>query len=576
MTSYKPAPSWLPSAAVCAALLFASATVASGQSKYGHFAPKDAYEGGSSLAYYGSENPWNRRMFTAARADKFYKRRGQRQLLGILDGQPRQVAGWCRKRLAEDPRDLESMFMLTVALCQLDEVEQAFETMQQAVAAGLPLARFLAGPRALLRPLTETDAFGKYAADHPQALLHGPMLGAVTDHGARFWLRTVEATPVTVRVFDAAQGGRCVATGSAKTARDQDFTGIVEVTGLEPNTRYTYEVQIRGQRVTGALRPTLRTFPRAGRPGRFRVAFGGGAGYTPQHESIWDTIASFEPAATLLLGDNVYIDLPESPGAFQRYTYYRRQSRSEFRRLVRATSVYAIWDDHDAAIDDAWLGPYVDRPSWKLDQWTLFRQNWNNPAYGDPKWPGCWFRFTIADVDFFLLDCRFYRTNPFGDHPTMLGPVQKAWLLDQLRESQATLKVIASSVPWAPGSKPGSRDTWDGFAGEREQIFSWLDRHAITGVLLLSADRHRSDAWKIDRPTGYPLYDLMSSRLTNIHKHDRMPQALFSYNDTCSFGLLQFDTTRPDPQVVYQVVAADGRVVNQLQLTLSQLTSKKK
>ena len=82
--------------------------------------------------------------------------------------------------------------------------------------------------------------------------------------------------------------------------------------------------------------------------------------------------------------------------------------------------------------------------------------------------------------------------------------------------------------------------------------------------MLLSADRHRSDAWKIERPNGYPLYEFESSRLTNQHFHELMPDALFGYNEKQSFGLLTFDTTKPDPTVTYQIVNIDNEIVNEL------------
>jgi len=545
--------------------------MAQGGKHYGQFAPADAYVNGSPLAYYGSENDWNRRMFTAERADEFYKRRGQRELLAILDGQPKQAVHECQQYIKREPADLESRFLLTVAWCQLGDVEKAYKTMVEAVRAGLPLERFLAGPRELLRPLTRSQTFIKYAASRVKPLIHGPMLGSVTDHGARFWVRTVAALPVTVRVFKPGESSVPVATGKAQVQKKTDYTAIVEVTGLQPATRYTYEVLVDGRLAAAGPDLEFHTFPAQGKPGRFRVAFGGGAGYTPPHERMWNTIDSYHPDTLLLLGDNVYIDLPEQPRGFHRYTYYRRQSRPEFRKLISHTATYAIWDDHDCAIDDIWMGPYLDRPSWKPAMLTIFRENWNNPAYGNQQVPGCWFHLPIADVDFFLLDCRYYRTNPFGKQPTMLGPRQKAWLLDGLKQSQAQFKVIVSSVPWAPGAKPGSRDTWDGFRQEREEIFKLLESRNIEGVVLLSADRHRSDAWKIERPAGYPLYDLMSSRLTNIHTHECFDQALFCYNKKCSFGLLTFDTTRPDPELVYQIVNIDGQVMDSLKLRKSQL-----
>jgi alkaline phosphatase D len=204
---------------------------------------------------------------------------------------------------------------------------------------------------------------------------------------------------------------------------------------------------------------------------------------------------------------------------------------------------------------------------------NLFKENWNNPSYGDQDWPGCWFKFSIADVDFFMLDGRYYRTNPFAEERSMLGPIQKAWLLDGLKKSKATFKIIASPVAWASGAKPGSRDTWDGFLVEREEIFSCIEKNKIDGVVLLSADRHRSDAWKIPRPNSYALYDLLSSRLTNTETHELLPGALFGYNEKCSFGLLNFDTTRADPQLTFDVVNIDGQTVHSLVIHKSELIS---
>jgi alkaline phosphatase D len=385
----------------------------------------------------------------------------------------------------------------------------------------------------------------------------------------RVWVRTAEESPVTVRVFQPETADNAVATASSKSSNDADYTAVVQLEGLQPNAEYAYEVAIGDDPPTPRAR--FRTFPPAGKPAKFQIAFGGCAGYAPENERMWDTIASFHPAAMLLLGDNVYIDLPEQAGPLHRYTMYQRQSRSEYRRLVSTTPVYAIWDDHDAAVDDIWLGPYRDKPTWKPSMLRLFQNNWNNPAYGDHDWPGCWFEFSVADVDFFMLDCRYYRTNPYADPRTMLGAVQKAWLLAELKKSKAALKIIVSSVAWAPSAKPGSRDTWDGFPAEREEIFSTIEKNRIEGVLLLSGDRHRSDARKIPRPNAYPLYDLLSSRLTNVEIHELLPGALFGYNAKCSFGLLTFDTAQADPQVTFQIVNIDAEPVHSLTIRKSEL-----
>ena len=307
---------------------------------------------------------------------------------------------------------------------------------------------------------------------------------------------------------------------------------------------------------------------------RFTIAFGGGAGYVPDRERMWTTIGSVDPTALLLLGDNVYIDDPLTP-ELQCYHYYRRQSRPEWRKLAAKVPVYAIWDDHDFSTDDSWGGPEIDKPAWKRKVWEIFKDNWANPSYGGgDEHPGVWFDFRLGDVHFVMLDCRYYRENPRNDEPSMLGAYQLAWLKKTLAESDATFKVIVSSVPWAKNVKPGSKDTWDGYDAERESIFRHIAEQQIEGVVLLSADRHRSDAYKIPRPGAYDLYEFSSSRLTNQHVHKLMPHALFGYNEKPSFGLVEFNTAAADPTVTYTIVNIDGQKIHTLTVKRSQLINR--
>ncbi len=156
----------------------------------------------------------------------------------------------------------------------------------------------------------------------------------------------------------------------------------------------------------------------------------------------------------------------------------------------------------------------------------------------------------------------------------MLGKAQKAWLLKELDRSEATFKVLASSVPWVLEAKGGSLDTWRGFQAEREEIFSFLEKKEIDGMVLISADRHRSDLWRIDRESGYPLYEFESSRLTNIHTHGIMAGSLFGYNKKCSFGILTFDTTRPDPELSYQIYSIDDELIHTFVVKKSEISHK--
>ena len=304
----------------------------------------------------------------------------------------------------------------------------------------------------------------------------------------------------------------------------------------------------------------------------FTIVFGGGAGYVPENERVWDTIGSIDPRALLLLGDNVYIDDPKTP-EMQLFHYYRRQSQPEWSRLAAKVPIYGIWDDHDFTTNDGWGGSAVDEPKWKRAVWKIFRDNYDNPYYGGgEEQPGCWFDFWIGKVHFVLIDGRYYRESPKGKNPSMLGSAQMKWLKKTLTEP-AAFTFFCTNVPMTPKVKPGSKDTWDGFDGERQQIFEYIAEEKIPGVIILSADRHRSDAYKID--TGiegmYPLYEWQSSRLTNQHVHGLIKHSLFGYNAKQSFGRVDFNLRGDDPTVKYTVININGKAIHSMTVKRSEL-----
>ncbi|MHC4253651.1 MAG: alkaline phosphatase D family protein, partial [Planctomycetota bacterium] len=395
------------------------------------------------------------------------------------------------------------------------------------------------GPDASLADVADDPEFRRLVKKHDLRLFGGPMLGCVTDRSARVWVRTPGAARVQAVV--GAGPAESMKSKVASTSKVGDFTAVLEVDGLEPFTTYGYDVLVDGRSVFEGKHPAFRTSPAKGQKARFSVAFGGGARYVPKHEPIWATIAARRPHAFLFLGDNIYTDIPQRRDV-QRVYYYRRQLRSEFRLMCASSAVQAIWDDHDFGKNDCAGGLETFNPEWKLPVWKVFRENWNNPYYGGgEKQPGCWFDFSIGDIDFFMTDGRYYRDFKRG---TMLGPVQKRWLLKKLAASKATFKVIASGTLWTERADKGGKDSWQGVREERDEIFSLIDRERIGGVVLISADRHRSEIWEIKRANGYTLYEFESSKLTNMHTHKTRKEAAWSYNKGNFFGMLTFDLTK--------------------------------
>ncbi|MFT5130010.1 MAG: alkaline phosphatase D [Rhodothermales bacterium] len=412
-----------------------------------------------------------------------------------------------------------------------------------------------------MKDLIKEPAFMELVKEHDLKLFNGPMIGDLQADGAKFWVRT--AGPATLQIVVGAHKSATV-----NSSEFSDYTAVMSVSGLKPLTEYAYSLVLDGKPITKDSF-LFRTAPAKGQKTEFHVTFGSGSRYVPKFEHAWSNMAKSRPLAYLGLGDNVYIDVTERRDA-QRLFYYRRCLSPAYSELVASVGMYAIWDDHDMANNDSAGGPGLEKP-WKVPNWKVFTENWNNPHYGGgPDMPGTWHTFSLGDVDIFMTDGRFYRHKP---DKTMLGPEQKAWLLSALAKSTATFKVIASGTMWADGADKGGADSWGGpwARDERDEIFDLITAEKINGVVLISGDRHRSDIWKIDRP-GYPLYEFVSAKVTNMHVHKTFPNAVWSYNKGNFWGQLSFDLRPADPVLTFKCVDISGKIVHEFPLTLSQLS----
>jgi len=448
----------------------------------------------------------------------------------------------------------EKAFISTLCLLKEQKFQEALAMARKAVKDGLPFERFLAEPRDWLKPLREMPEFTRWQETlNPSVLIHGPMVGQVTDKSAAFWFRTDGPCEIGVEITGHSGLEKVI------TSDLNGFVGVVHVDGLLPDTYFSYRVFVNGDEYLDSKREFgFRTFPEPEAEARFTIAFGGCSGFVPEYEKIWELIAAHDPRAMLMLGDNVYIDDPEDVKWTGDYCYSRRHSRPEWKKLVAKTSMHAIYDDHDFGMDDCIPGAEVNIPKWKKPVLANFNKNWNNPAVGGGlENPGCWQTFTLGQVQMIMLDCRYYRDRK---KKSMLGSVQKKWLLQTLVESEATFKIIASSVPFSEGIKPGSKDPWDGYPEEREEIFSFIEDEKIEGVLLISADRHRIDLRRIVRPIGYDIFEFVSGRLTNKHVHNvvKTDGLIWGYNDTCGYCLLEFDIKKANPEVILKAYNNSG------------------
>lgn len=117
--------------------------------------------------------------------------------------------------------------------------------------------------------------------------------------------------------------------------------------------------------------------------------------------------------------------------------------------------------------------------------------------------------FRVGNVEFYLLDTRSIRDlqdtkNPNKPGTSMLGRTQREWLLQSMKQSDADMFFIASSVnltiphegPPGGGIIENKDDAWTAFLQEREQMIRFWDSLGKP-VMIMTGDLHNSWAVKV-------------------------------------------------------------------------------
>ena len=388
------------------------------------------------------------------------------------------------------------------------------------------------------------------------ALSEGPLLGAVADTSIRVWARSSSPARLVAQVRPTGQSGIVASTVPVTLAADHDLAGVVEVDGLAPATTYEYRVLLDGLDAGGG---TFRTLPARGQPAAFRFALGGDLAREFEPFTILDRLREQQPAFSLLLGDLIYADQPAPiPASIDAYLekYRANWSDASFARLTRTVPSFMMWDDHEIVndYDGGTAGPYAPARA-ALDDYVA---NVNPPV----ERPGqLYYSFRVADVEFFVLDTRTYRSRdaqPDGPGKTLLGAQQKADLKAWLAASRAPFKIILSSVAFHDfGQLHG--DCWTAFATERAELLDYVRQHALSGVVILSGDQHWSSLVRHD---PYNVWEFNATPLAQAvipPPPTDDPRLVFAYSASPAFGIVDVDTTRPVPTMTFRVIDQQGQ-----------------
>lgn len=365
---------------------------------------------------------------------------------------------------------------------------------------------------------------------------HGVMVGDVTDSEAIVWARTDRYAEMHVE----ARGSGKTFAARAWAVAGHDYATQVRLAGLSPRTEYGYRVWFSPQGRSDVPPPELVReghFKTASRDGESApVTFGwsgdlGGINVCRDAKSgypIFKTMTGLEIDFFIGLGDMIYGDQAcEARGFYgneqiptpvreattiRQYWEHWRYNREDagLQRFLASTAYIAVWDDHEVVNDfgptDAWhaFPPYtIGANLLPLGRQALFDYN---PIARNASAPDRLYRAFQKgrNVDLVLLDTRSYRDPnrqpDTAERPkSMLGDEQRRWFIDRVKHSNATWKIVVSSVPISiPTGRGGAagHDGWcncdldAGYERELEGIFRAFRDASVSNVVFLTTDVH--------------------------------------------------------------------------------------
>lgn len=378
----------------------------------------------------------------------------------------------------------------------------------------------------------------------PVTFTHGIASGDVTPSSAILWTRVDRRARLTVEVSPDPSFQEIALRRSVLASAKNDFTAKVRAGPLESEQSYFY--RWRHGPSLGEV-GTFKTAPPPWVSADLRFAYSGDSDGTKVNGMPF--FNGFEALGFardesldffVYLGDTVYPDSPLRPTPAEtlheyRDTYKVNREIAALSSLLKATSVYAIWDDHEVQND--YDGQTVDPGLYAMGREAFLeymplrkRRLLHDPhCAGHPLFRV--FRWG-KDADVIILDerscrsadaevaCRFDPSDSgtfdpaptlpsmlrvqfalppsppsgcldaiFDPTRTMLGRRQKAALKKVLLHSQAKFKFILNEVPIQQFyAQP--YDRWEGYGAERNEILRFILEHHLKNVIFLTTDTH--------------------------------------------------------------------------------------
>lgn len=370
---------------------------------------------------------------------------------------------------------------------------------------------------------------------------NGVVIGDVKETSAVLWSRADRNAEMEVKIHGKHHGKKLK---KVTVYKENDYTGHINLEGLKAGTEYDYSVSFKTKKgkksaKSETMMGSFTTAPEKTKAQAVKFAWGGDVAgqnvcrdvnygfpaFKVMGQQQWDFFIG--------LGDMIYADgtcepvgrfgNAQIPGAFTKsadlknyWAHWSYSREDDNMQKVMATTPYiAVWDDHEVVNDFGPLHDTREGAPYTAGEHLLpiglkaFQDY--NPMTVSADTPDRLYRNIRwgQHVELFILDTRQYRDANFmpddeNAPKSMLGREQLVWLKDKLATSDATWKVIVSSVPMSipTGFPPeGGRDGWadydqdGGFEYELTDILRFMQKQGIKNSVWLTTDVHFSEGF---------------------------------------------------------------------------------
>jgi alkaline phosphatase D len=348
------------------------------------------------------------------------------------------------------------------------------------------------------------------------------MLGHVGQRNAEIWVHWPnEGENVSFQYSNPNLNGGEI---SFSVLKENHLSNKILLSSLQPNTKYTFFLKSKSFQTKIYEFTTQELWQWRKDAPDFSIAFGSCAYVNDtefdrpgkpygQSDSIFNVISAMKPSAMIWGGDNIYL----REGDFETQTnmvnrYIKAREVPSIQKLLSTCPQYAVWDDHD-------FGPNDSHSSfqYKKESLAAFKEMWANSNYGfSNNEANCITgKVSINDVDLYLMDNRSFRIPPGteGATPQMLGNEQILWLIEDLKSSKASFKLIAIGSQVL--SSVADFENYANYQEERDYLLQLLSKNNIKNVVFLTGDRHFAELSEIKLSNNIRVIDITASPLSS-------------------------------------------------------------